>query len=277
MTRRLIALALSIAATGCYSSHVRLGDAGSPDAPADAPLETFVGCDDPRIWEAAALETGPSVEIGGEACSPAQYPAHIVGLGARSTYALLGEEAGRIVRSCWRVVAAHPESGWDIGRVLESASPWIHVHAIGHERPVTFEGRLIRDDGAVRVAVRDAVVVLDPPRVLDEDLRELVAIGRTAEGPATTAVSLARAGSISIRRVERATEGEVIAATARGAPPCSGSSASARSSSRASTSLARRRRSAQSRSAHPPRRSSRRAAPWSSSIDASSSSSTRAR
>lgn len=220
MARWLATLVLSFTAAGCYCSHVRDPDAGSFDAtrPADAgidaPLETFEGCDDPDIWEAAAIEDEPSVGIGGEACSPAQYPAHVASLSARNTYALLGDEQVRLVRSCWRVVAAHPESGWEIGRIVESSAPWLHLHVIGHERPVTFEGRLIRDDGAVRVAVRDAVVALDPPRVLEADLRELVAIGSTERTVGTTELSLARARSISVNGVERPTAGEVIGATA---------------------------------------------------------------
>jgi hypothetical protein len=71
----------------------------------------------------------------------------------------------------------------------------------------------------VRIAVRAAMVALDPPRVLEEDLSELVAIGRTEDSPGTTRLSFARARSISVNGVERPTEGEVVAATATPSSP----------------------------------------------------------
>jgi hypothetical protein len=152
---------LSVAA--CYCSHDPTAPAldGGSDAGVafDAGDPVIVsGCEDPALWEATAPAVMGAAEIGGGPCSRAQFPAHEAWL----TYYGGGSEH---LTSCWRVVAAHPESRWSVGEITGN-----RVSLVGFERPVTFEGRLLTDEGVVRFVVSPFEVALEARRTrpLDE-------------------------------------------------------------------------------------------------------------
>lgn len=176
---------------GCYCSHsVEPDDAAPPpDAPAeDAAPPVFVsGCDDPALWSAALPEVEAWFSVGGEPCTPPQYPLHVARLFWDATE---GPSPEAISRTCWRVTAAAEGSGWRVGDVVSgggvsgggvsgggaSGDPGGQVAIVGFERPVRFEGRLIGADGRAVVAVREGEVALAPLRRVAEsaDVRAIV-------------------------------------------------------------------------------------------------------
>ncbi|HEY5925300.1 MAG TPA: hypothetical protein VIV11_26635, partial [Kofleriaceae bacterium] len=144
--------------------------------PPDAAVAVFVtGCDDPAVWTATALGTAElRPEIGGGPCSPAQYPLHRVVL----SWSADGVDLDQHDRTCWRVVDASPGSGWTAGdqftHVKPGPPPMMYIK--GFERPVTVEGRVLRDDGALAFAIAPQTIELAAARIREPNAGAVIAV-----------------------------------------------------------------------------------------------------
>lgn len=87
------------------------------------------------------------------------------------------EEQATLDRACWRVTEAAPGSGWTAGQAftVEGAQGGT-ISLVGFERPVTFEGRVLRADGRIAFAIVPTAVQLDAARTLAPDAGALVAV-----------------------------------------------------------------------------------------------------
>lgn len=161
-------LLLVEAACGGEDVHPLTPDAGGPQ---------FVsGCDDPMLWTVAARQQAEvEAATGGGPCSPAQYPLQHATLhwyaGPRDA-----AEWAHLDRTCWRVVEAAQNSGWTVGQRFAGTRDYTSMNLTGFARPVTVEGRVLRDDGTVAYAIPPTAVALDEARVLAENANDIVAV-----------------------------------------------------------------------------------------------------
>jgi hypothetical protein len=148
-----------------------VGCGGDPETPSpDAEGVRVTGCDDPSLWVVPALEHAQlRAEIGGGPCSAAQYPLHRVFVSWSPTRGVSTEEREQIDRTCWRVTAAAPGSGWAGGEAFAGGRDGGPITVMGFARPITVEGRVLRADGTVAFAVDPDAIALDEAVVLDGD------------------------------------------------------------------------------------------------------------
>jgi hypothetical protein len=161
-----VAFACILSVSGCFCSHTLdddpdsgARDAGESDPGLDAgPPIHVTGCGDPMLWRSTALPATGRSEIGGRPCSEAQYPVHVATLSWHPDDGMWPEDLPELT-ACWRVVEAHPGSGWTIGDIVSGE----RAALVGFERPVSFEGRVIDARGVLRYRVPAIEVMLDAP------------------------------------------------------------------------------------------------------------------
>ncbi len=173
---RFVAITLALAACG-------EGRSPSPDAAPDPIVGVVVtGCDDPSLWSVPAVFDGRTYAyVGGGACSPAQYPLHQAWVGWSDRGDLFNEERDRIDRTCWRVTSASAGSGWTAGDTLTGSHDGMAMSLTGFDSTVTIEGRALRDDGTVMLALEPDEMKLDPAVVLDPDAAETTVVLSTQQ------------------------------------------------------------------------------------------------
>lgn len=151
---------------------------GTPDSRPEEPVGVQVtGCSDPTLWTAPTPETSElRWYVGGHSgCAPPQYPLHTAGLQVAEYDVLENEDT-----TCWRVTAAAPGSGWTAGQEFSTTGPiGPRMRIAGFERPVTVEGRGVRADGELVLAIEPATVQLDEPVVVATDAGAAIGIATT--------------------------------------------------------------------------------------------------
>lgn len=138
------------------------------------------GCDDPALWTSPALEPAQAYfDVNRGSCG-AQLPLHRAQLFWAPRDRVLEEaERARYDRVCWRVTDASPGSGWTAGQtfstgLFDPANPPA-MNLMGFARPVTIEGRVLRDDGMIEFATDPMAVELDQATISEPDASGIVA------------------------------------------------------------------------------------------------------